>query len=308
MNNHITKSLRSMDLNLLPILRELLYTKNVSRSADRLHMTQPAVSEALKRIRTQFQDEILVRAGRNLVLTPFAEGLIPELDQILGRVQALAENNPGDIGPHTERELVIATGDNIITALGEKLLQVLIDEFPKLHVQFLYLQSFDVRQLKAGDIDMAIMPKNFINDKEIKYLALYSEDFVCISRKNHPALHGGAVRQKQLKDIPKIGFRADQHSELKVSGLEDWDDRLLLPGMLPIPYLIEQSNSIAMVQRHLAEYFSRYVNIDIHEVADFHLDYEVGVFWGEIYDHCRVHSWLRSRLKELFDQSVNYSR
>ena len=307
MSNHITKSLRSLDLNLLPILRELLYTKNVSRSAERLHMTQPAVSDALKRIRLQFQDKILVRVGRNLVATPLAESLVPELEHILGRIEALSENTSKTIDSTVERDIVIATGDNIITALGVNLFQLLLEKLPKVHLQFLYLQDLDVRQLKTGDIDMAILPKELVDDKELKYLTLYSEDFVCISRKNHPILRG-SVRQKELKSIPKIGFRADQHSKFKVSGLEDWDDHLSLPGILPIPYIVEQSNSIAIIQRHMAEHFSQHLAIDIHEVVDFNWNLEIGVFWGEIYDHCNAHTWLRNQLKDLFDQSVKYKQ
>jgi len=269
-------------------------------------MTQPAVSEALKRIRLQFHDEILIRSGRSLVTTPFAERLIPELDQILGRVEALRENAAAGNGLIKKRKLIIATGDNIILTIGDKLVNLLSEVSPSVTVQFVHLQSFEPRHLKAGDIDMAIMPKHFIQDRDINYLKLFAEDFVCISRKNHPVLHG-PVRQEQLKDIPKIAFGVDRYSALKVSGLDDWEDHLSVPGMLPIPFLVAQSDSVAIVQRYLAEYVSRYVDIELHEVTDFHLSYEVGVFWGDIYNQCHTHGWLRNQLRDLLDPSLLYA-
>ncbi|MCK9504582.1 MAG: LysR family transcriptional regulator [Porticoccaceae bacterium] len=96
MNKPLQKSLRAIDLNLLPILRELLYSQNVSKAAERLHMTQPAVSDALARLRNQYGDEILVRVGRNMVITPFAKTLIEPLDELLGRIDSLTNANNQD--------------------------------------------------------------------------------------------------------------------------------------------------------------------------------------------------------------------
>ncbi len=63
------KSLRAVNLNLLPVLRELLRERSVTRAAEKLHLTQSGVSEALSRLRYHFQDELLVRVGRKMIPT-----------------------------------------------------------------------------------------------------------------------------------------------------------------------------------------------------------------------------------------------
>lgn len=306
MGNQIQKSLRALDLNLLPILRELLYNQNVSKAAKCLHMTQPAVSEALGRLRHQYGDEILVRAGRNMLLTPFAESLIEPLDEILGGIERMSSPANNDTLTNIDRQFVIATADNVMLALGRKLLNSLSQDFPKIHVQFLDLQHFDVQLLKSGEVDMVIMPDAFVDDDGLNKLFLYQEDFVCISRKNHPDLSDPA-KQEELKQLSKVGYRADQRSPLRVSGPSGWDEQLLFPGMALIPYVIEKSDSVAIIQRTLAHQYSKYMDIDIHEVRDFSWSLDVYIYWGAIYDKSRIHAWLRNTLKDLLVVSVQNS-
>ena len=73
-------SLRSINLNLLPILHSLLSTRNVTRSAEQLHMSQSAVSEALGKLRIQFKDDLLVKTGREMKPTPMALSIQDQLD------------------------------------------------------------------------------------------------------------------------------------------------------------------------------------------------------------------------------------
>lgn len=65
-----------LDLNLLVALDALLTERSISRAGERLHLSQPATSNALARLRTYFDDELLVQQGRTMVLTPRAEGLL----------------------------------------------------------------------------------------------------------------------------------------------------------------------------------------------------------------------------------------
>lgn len=303
MGNQIQKSLRALDLNLLPILRELLYNKNVSRAAECLHMTQPAVSEALGRLRHQYGDEILVRVGRNMVLTPFAKNLIEPLDEILGSIEKIS-SPASDRGMNdVERQFVIATADNVMLALGRNMLELLSKECPNVHVQFLDLQHFDTQLLKSGEVDMVIMPDAFLEDDSLNRLFLYQEDFVCISRKNHPGISDPA-KQEELSKLSKVGYRADQRSPIRVAGPPGWDEQILLPGMSMIPYIIEKSDSVALTQRHVAKQFAEYMDIDIHEVHDFSWSLDIYVFWGNIYDKSSAHTWMRNRLKDMLTSSI----
>ena len=86
---HQMNDLRRVDLNLLVILDALLSEQHVTRAAERLHLSQPAVSHALARLRDLLGDPLLVRAGANLVPTPRALELMAPLAEALAQVQAL---------------------------------------------------------------------------------------------------------------------------------------------------------------------------------------------------------------------------
>ncbi|MDO8433745.1 MAG: LysR family transcriptional regulator [Candidatus Binatus sp.] len=103
----------------MPILRELLRTRSVTQAAAALHMSQPAVSEALGRLRAQFEDAILVRVGRGMVATRFAE-FWPHIEQALAQLQTVFKLHEFDL-KHVERELIVATADTIILAIGSQL-------------------------------------------------------------------------------------------------------------------------------------------------------------------------------------------
>lgn len=86
--------LRNIDLNLLVPLKALLHERNVTRAAERIHLSQSAMSRTLDRLRTELDDELLVRVGRNYELTPRGSALLNELGQIMPRLMRLWEGEP----------------------------------------------------------------------------------------------------------------------------------------------------------------------------------------------------------------------
>lgn len=305
MSEQILKSLRAIDLNLLPILRELLYTQNVSKAAERLHMTQPAVSEALGRIRVQFGDDILLRVGRKMVTTPFAKSLQAPLDEILGKIENLTLPSELNFLKDIEHNFVIATGDSVVIALGEKLITYLAEKMPKVHLQFIDLQNFDFTQLKSGEVDLAIIPKAFVEDATLHQLPLYQENFVSICRRGHPKMKEG-IKTEELAAIPKLGYKADPKSHLRIPPPPGWQEQLLITQMALLPFLVEKSDSIALIQRHVALQFQQSMAIDLHEIADFSWTADVYAFWGEINHYSSVHKWLRQGLRSLLTPDAGY--
>lgn len=305
MSDQIQKNLRALDLNLLPILRELLYSQNVSHAAQRLHMTQPAVSEALGRLRIQFDDDILVRVGRKMVATPFAQSLKASLDDILGKVERLSTLQHNFSIYDVEQEIVIATGDSVVVAIGNRLIKHLEEHMPGVNVQLIDLQNFDLLKLKSGEIDMAIMPREFLEQDGICCLPLYREDFVIISRKDHPSMNSNVIDQT-FKNIPKIGYKSHPNSQLRVPPPPGWHEQILITQMALLPYLVEKSDSIALIQRHVAKQFELCMNIQLHEIPNFSWTADVCVFWGSINEHSLIHKYLRQQLHYILDPAAGY--
>lgn len=107
--------LKSLDLNLLVILEALLNTQSVSRAAEQLEMSQPAVSRALGRLRTMFDDPLLVRAGRSFTLSSRARRLLPSLTQQLRQLEQLVQ--PPEFNPESAEGLIRITGIELELAL-----------------------------------------------------------------------------------------------------------------------------------------------------------------------------------------------
>jgi LysR family transcriptional regulator, nod-box dependent transcriptional activator len=88
------EQLRNIDLNLLIPLKALLHERNVTRAAERIHLSQSAMSRTLERLRSELGDELLVRVGRNYELTPRAHVLLDELGQVMPRLYRLLAGEP----------------------------------------------------------------------------------------------------------------------------------------------------------------------------------------------------------------------
>ena len=108
---------RNLDLNLLVVLDALLVEESVSKTAERLNLTQPAISNALARLRHHFQDDLLVRLGRQLVPTPLAQTLRDPVRDALLQIQSIADARPS-FDPKTEqRQFTIVSSDYVAATL-----------------------------------------------------------------------------------------------------------------------------------------------------------------------------------------------
>lgn len=178
--------LRRIDLNLLVALDALLEEKNVTRAAQRLGMSQPAVSRALGRLRALFADALLVDGPGGYVLSARAEGLRPLLDRILAGVGEMLEANAFDPAVATGR-IRLLMPDLQAAVLAPHLLARFAREAPSLDLDIVApgTNGFDV--LERGDADAMVA---LVDDAPagIQRRRLYDEELVTLMRAQHPAL------------------------------------------------------------------------------------------------------------------------
>jgi DNA-binding transcriptional LysR family regulator len=288
--------LRAADLNLLPVLRELLRTRNVTRAAAALHMSQSAVSEALGRLRLQFGDPLLVRSGRGMAPTRLAEALTPKVEQALAAVETAVEK------PHFEpsriaREFLVATADTIILAVGTRLVSRLAREAPRLSVQFINPQHVDPAALHSGALDLIVLPRGALKDRRLKSLALYREEFVAIARRGHPGIRGNLSRQ-QIAALTTVAYRSDQASPLIGTLRRGKLDQMRVPQFTLLPFLVERTDAVALLQRHIALLYARILDIQIVELPNRPPPLEVRAYWSTIHHEDAAHRWFRGLLQE----------
>jgi DNA-binding transcriptional LysR family regulator len=150
--------LRSLDLNLILALDALLEERSVTRAAQRVGITQSAMSHALARLRAVTGDALLVRTGSGLVATARAEELGPPIRRALEGV-ATALRPPQVFDPKTaERRIRIGTGDYGEIVLLPRVLERLAKEAPRVDLRVVFQGDNAAGMLRSGDVDLLLSP------------------------------------------------------------------------------------------------------------------------------------------------------
>jgi DNA-binding transcriptional LysR family regulator len=192
---------RTLDLNLLRVFDEVMAERNLTRAAQRLSMTQPAVSNALRRLRDLLGDELVQRAGYGVEPTPRALMLWPSVRDALHQLrEALA---PGDFNPAlAQNAFVFTMADATAAKVIPGLMDVLASEAPGVTLRVVPLTTRDPRQLlESGEVDLAIghfpgvlaeLGAQHLQESSPRFMfdRLYDGEYVVVMRKHHPLAQG----------------------------------------------------------------------------------------------------------------------
>lgn len=178
---------RALDINLLVMLELIFDNLSITKTADILGLTQPAVSSALGRLRLHFSDELLVQVGRTNVLTPLAERLRAPLKDVLQRTDALISQRVGFDPAIDRRHFSFIGSDYIATTFGNLILKEIALAGPCLsaRLEHLDLESFD--KFERAQTDAIIGPTDVMTPGHPK-LELFQERFVCVVWDEHPTI------------------------------------------------------------------------------------------------------------------------
>jgi len=251
------KDIRALDLNLLRTLDALLDEGSVTRAAERLGFTQPAVSGMLTRLRESFDDPLFVRTRRGIVPTLRATELAGPLKQILADVEVLLK--PTVFDPATAKfTLSIAATDYALQAVVVPFLAKMRPLAPGIRVAIRPVEDDRVQtQFERGDLDLALMtPEAAL--PELHARRLFDETYVCALRSNHP--------DARAKLLSVDRFCALDHVLVSYSGERFWgvtDDALAKIGrrrhvaltvtsFLVLDEILRTTDLMAVVPRRLA--------------------------------------------------------
>lgn len=258
-------NLRGINLNLLPVLNEVIRQRNLTRAAETLHMTQSAVSNSLKLLRDHFQDEILVRDGRRMRLTEFGESLVGPLDEAMIALRLALAPEPFDPAGSDQR-FRIATADYVMAILAPHLASILSTEAPNMRVQMLNARRQSDEDLRVGRIDMIIAPNRMIAGisaqrpdyaKEFSVMPLLSDRLVCIGHRDDPDLSKG-ISAKRYLERAHAGFFLDFdiHASLEQHHLGETGtrqfDRILISSFSTLAAIVANSNCLALLPESMA--------------------------------------------------------
>jgi len=171
---------RDLDLNLLLVLDVLLTEQSVTRAAAQLNLTQPAISNALKRLRQHFGDELLIQFGNRLALTPFAETIALPLRDTLAQMKSLTEARHGFDPKTAVATFTICTGDWIVTSYVSALVRRISREAPGIRIAVTTLTDRGLTRFRAGEIDLLIIQRERLASGHPS-AELFKMRFACIA-------------------------------------------------------------------------------------------------------------------------------
>lgn len=179
------RDIKTLDLNLLKTLDALLDERSVTRAADRLGLTQPAVSGMLTRLRHSFDDPLFVRSQRGIIPTPRAQSLAGPVKQVLADATALLR--PMAFDPATaDFSVSVAATDYAVQAVMLPFLTSLRHLAPGVRVAVRPVDPLALStQLERADVDLALITPDSA-PPELHARHLFDEDYVCVLRHGHP--------------------------------------------------------------------------------------------------------------------------
>lgn len=256
---------RGLDLNLLLALDVLIERESVTRAAEQLNASQPAISAALARLRRHFGDPLLVPHGKRMVPTAFAQGLRAPLKAVLGDLDALV-STPARFEPLTSaRTIRMMASDFILAAVLGDLLVEMEAEAPGLRFEAVPPSEEAQAMLDGGDIDMFIAPTQFLHPDHPSQ-PFFEETHVIVGWSGNPLLSAPisreAVERAEFISVQIGRMRRASFAEVALAqrGVA-LRCTLAVPYFGIIPTLLIGTGRLAILQRSLVKRMAQHVPI-----------------------------------------------
>jgi len=294
--------IRNVDLNLLVALDALLAERSVSRAAVRLHLSQPAASALLARLRELFGDPLLLRSARGMQPTPRALELLAPVKQVLDEIEAIVQPRAAFDAASAAHTFTLSASDYVEYALLPKLVDYLEHKAPgvRLEVWPLDLQLV-AKQMESGEVDLCITGlQNVPGGLHLR--PLYTERLVPVVRRNHPAVGERLTLDEFCSlehiqvSVPGSGFSTRIDEALAALGRKR-HSRLAVPHFLLVPEIVARSDMISSLPERLARGYAR--QLRIFEPPVELQKFTVGEIWHERNERDPAQQWLRDVLAEL---------
>ncbi|MBB6563361.1 DNA-binding transcriptional LysR family regulator [Acidovorax soli] len=313
--------MKTYDLNLLVALDALLATGSVTAAAERVHLSTPAMSHALARIREVFGDAILVRAGRQLVPTPRALALAEPVRQLLAQARALQSPGEGPGGlAQVRRHFVVRAPEGMAVVYGAALSQAIAQQMPLASLQFLAESHSDPAALREGrvDLDVGVFRSR---DPEVEWQELSQQPLVGAARAGHPLL-AKPLTPARLAAVRHVGvtLRPGEPSTLDDAlaalGLERMV-ALRVPSAFAaliaaarsdlvacVPERVARSDLVACVPERVARGMSASLRLEVFALPLALQSDTTRMAWHPRYSADAAHRWLRECLLKVLEDPL----
>jgi DNA-binding transcriptional LysR family regulator len=295
-------NVQDIDLNLLRVFDAVLHEKGVTPAAARLGLTQPAVSNALARLRKVFGDALFVRTPRGVDATPFARELAEPVRQALALLESALAHGPGFDPATSTRAFRFYMSDLGQIEFLPPLVERVQGSAPKVRLEAVALDVEDISgALAAGALDLAV---GFLPalGPPVRRQALFRDPYVCLMRADHPAIGKTLTRKKFLEASHALvsyrgGHRVIEEA-LERAGLAR-RIALRVPHFTVVPMVLERSDLILILPLRVARVYEKRGNFKSLPPPVPIPPADVAVHWHERFEADPGNRWLRDLVVEL---------
>lgn len=300
---------RTLDLNLLVVFATLWDTQNVTRAGERLALSQPAVSHALRRLRERLGDELFVAGRHSLVPTARAAELIGPVREALSRLDDVLQGSTPFVPATAQRKFRIASGDFVEFLILPGLIQHIAREAPGVMIEVLPLPSNNALPalLENGEIDLVIGTPTTLG------AGLSQESITTVSLLTliwqREGLPPGRFPLDLYLERPQVMIETHQRqgniidATLQAQGLARRIG-VLVQNFMAMPVIASQTGYICNLPGPIAKAFAETFGLSCHEPpVDFPAP-ELVAFWHARFDTDPGLDWLRKQIKACADSHL----
>jgi len=290
---------RKIDLGLLTTLQALIEEKSITRAAERMYLSQPAMSRAFDRLQALFNDELLVRTRQGYEPTLRALHLYSEIERLLPSLEGLLRGD--DFDPKTATDTFrIAATDYATSVVFPGFMARLTKLAPHVALEIFPFTDTVFRRLETNALDLALWVNNAPN--ELRSQVLFRDRFMCLVRSSHPIGKERLTLERYLSYPHVMVTLAEGRQGVIDQSLDEKGVRR--PVQLKIPYFasaawtIEHSDMILTVPKRLAKRLAKIARIRMVEPPVELAEFRYIQVWHPRMDSDPAHLWLRRMFVE----------
>jgi DNA-binding transcriptional LysR family regulator len=304
-------NLRGLDLNLLVILDALLTEQHVTRAGERINLSQSATSDALAKLRNFFGDQLLIKDGRQMVMTPLAKNLAVSVREALlyiqGSIATKAEFNPAT----SDHIFKIMASDYMLTILMPKALQYLKENAPHVKLDVREISNSYLEELKRGEFDLIIHPFYYAIGGYPKEV-FYEDSFSCAVWTGNK-LVGDTISIDEYLELGHITVRFGKD---RLPGYEEFHliqhgfkrhVEITAPLYTLIPTFLMGTNRIAALPTTLARYYATHLPIRVIPFPTELPPFVEVLQWNKFSNNDPGTNWLRGVLQIIINEILTHS-
>ena len=294
------------DLKLLQLFDLLYDARSVTRVAEQLGQSQPTISIWLGRLREYLQDPLFIRTPGGIAPTPQADALIGPCREILESLRRFAAWEITFDPATAQRRFRICMTDASHITLLPRLLAHVRAQAPGIRLEAAGIDGNTERALESGEADLAIGYVPWLSGG-IYQQQLYQQDWVCLTNRHHPHIRG-RLGLKQYRSEAHVAIESGTGAQLLELALArervERDIVLQLPGFLGLGTIVQTTDLVATLPRHIGETLAQANDLAVHACPIPVDGFAVRQHWHARYHHEAGNRWLRGVVLQLFGISL----